>query len=147
MLRVVESRLTYKEHEMTIHIDLQPGQTLTKTFTVKEEHTASHIGSGSVQVLATPVMIAFMEITSLQLIQEHLPEGYTSVGTHLDVRHLAPTPLGSQVEVRASIETVENLKVILQVEAREGQTLVGSGAHERFIIEVARFLKRVQQGR
>ena len=87
--------------------NLSPGQTLTKEFLVEETHTAAHLGSGSIQVLATPMMIAFMENVSLELIAKELPEGYSSVGTRVDIRHLAPTPLGATVRITATITEVE----------------------------------------
>ena len=73
-------------------MQISEGQTLTREFEVQDRHTAAHIGSGTVKVLATPVMIAFIEITALELMGQSLEEGYTSVGTRLDIRHLAPSP-------------------------------------------------------
>ena len=126
-------------------MQIEVGQKLEKDFIVEEKHTASHIGSGSVQVLATPIMIAFIEITGLKLLNQSLEEGYSSVGTRVDIRHLAPTPLGRQVRVQVVVEHVEGQKVTLQAEVWDGDTLVGSGTHERFVIDVARFLERVRK--
>jgi len=126
-------------------MQIKAGQKLEQDFVVEEKHTAFHIGSGSVQVLATPIMIAFIEITALKLLNQSLDEGYSSVGTRVDIRHLAPSPLGHHVRVQVVVEQVEGQKVTLQVEVWDGDTLVGSGTHERFVIDVARFLERVQK--
>jgi len=126
-------------------MQIEAGQKLEKEFIVEEKHTASHIGSGSVQVLATPVMIAFIEITGMKLLDQSLEEGYSSVGTRVDIRHLAPSPLGRQVRVQVVVDQVDGQKITLQVEVWDGDTLVGSGTHERFVIDVARFLERVRK--
>ena len=124
---------------------LKPGLSHQMEFTVEERHTASHIGSGRVKVLATPWMIAFMEITSRTLLDMHLPDSYSSVGTLVNVRHLAPTPLGSKVHAQVNIEKVEGNKITLSVSVSEGEVEVGKGAHERYVIDVDRFLKRVNK--
>lgn len=123
---------------------IQPRLAREERFLVKEEYTAAHIGSGAVRVLATPWMIAFMEITSRNLLDEHLPEGYTSVGTRVDVRHLAPSPIGREVVARVKVEEVEGARVRLAVEVLEGEQPIGKGFHERHVIDVARFIKRVE---
>ncbi|MBI3158228.1 MAG: thioesterase family protein [Chloroflexi bacterium] len=111
-------------------------------FEVTLERTAAHLGSGAVKVLSTPSMILFMEIAARTLLDERLPQGYSSVGTHVDVRHLAAAPLGAQVAARAEVERVEDNRIFLAVECRQGDTLIGQGGHERYVIDVARFLKR-----
>lgn len=125
---------------------IELGLEKAKTFEVTEDRTAAHLGSGAVKVLSTPSMILFMEITARTLLDEHLPEGYSSVGTRVDVRHLAAAPLGAQVTARAVVARTEGNRVHLVVECRFGDTLVGQGHHERFIIDVERFLKRARAG-
>ena len=127
---------------MTEHT-LASGQSLELEFEVRPEHSAAHIGSGSVQVLSTPSMIAFMEITSLKLMDAHLPEGHSSVGARVDVRHLAPSPVGAKVRVRAEITAVDGRKVELSVNAWEGEEHIGTGTHQRTVIDVERFLGRL----
>jgi len=95
--------------------------------------------------LATPWMIAFMERTAHNLLTCCLPEGESSVGTHLDVRHLAPTPQGGQVRIRAEVLAVEGKKVTFSVEAWDALEKVGEGLHERVVIDEARFLRRVEK--
>jgi predicted thioesterase len=117
--------------------------TLEKTIVVEEQHLAGHLGSGSLRVLATPAMIAFMEGVSHQLLAQYLPEGYSSVGAHVDVYHLAPTPLGATVRVRSEVALVEGIRVQFNVEAWDEREQIGRGLHERVVIDHARFLRRV----
>ena len=122
---------------------IQTGMRHEETFLVEETHLAQHVGSGSARVLATPWMIAFMERTAHRLIMRQLPEGYSSVGVLVNVRHLAPSLLGSRVQVQAEVLALEGGRVTLKVEARDEIEMIGEGTHERFIIEIERFMKRL----
>lgn len=126
-----------------LNLILHPGDHHEDHIVVEEKHLASHVGSGSARVLATPWMIGFMERVSHQLIAQRLPEGYSSVGVMVNVRHLAPSVLGSVIQVSATVISVEKNRVTLKVEARDQDELIGEGIHERVIIEIERFLKRV----
>lgn len=123
---------------------IEVGMKHEATFRVDEQYTAFHIGSGSLRVLATPSMIGFMERISHQLLARCLPEGYSSVGTLVDVRHLAPTPLGWTVRVTSEVLEVDGRKVTLVVEAWDDQEKVGEGRHQRVVIDLSRFLQRVE---
>lgn len=123
---------------------IQLGMKHEATFRVDEQYTAFHIGSGSLRVLATPSMIGFMERISHQLLARCLPSGYSSVGAVVDVRHLAPTPLGWTVRVTSEVIEVDGRKVTLAVEAWDDQEKVGEGRHQRVVIDENRFLQRVQ---
>jgi fluoroacetyl-CoA thioesterase len=116
-------------------------------FQVDEQYTAFHIGSGALRVLATPSMIGFMERTSHQLLARCLPEGYSSVGSLVEVRHLAPTPMGWTVRVTSEVLEVDGRKVVLAVEAWDNQEKIGEGRHERVVIDLKRFLSRVDAKR
>ena len=122
---------------------LKPGMTREEAFTVESEHSAAHVGSGSARVLATPWMIAFMERTARDLLAEMLPDGYSSVGVHVDVHHLAPSPIGSRVRSRVEVTAVQGVKVDFTVCLWDEQELVGEGTHQRVVIEEERFLRRV----
>ena len=124
-----------------------PGMTREEEFVVAAENTPPHMGSCDSGLRATPCMIAFMERVSHRLLTCCLPQGYSSVGTHLDVRHLAATPAGMTVRVRAEVLAVEGSKVSFKIEAWDPQEKVGEGMHERFVIEEERFLKRVAKKR
>lgn len=124
---------------------IQPGMIREETFLVEPENAARHIGSGSGRVLATPWLIAFMERNAHRLLTCCLPEGWSSVGTHVDVRHLAPTPIGQIIHVRAEVLAVEGLRVHFAVEAWDEVEKIGEGQHERYVIDEARFLKRLEK--
>ncbi len=111
---------------------------------VAEEHTAPSIGSGKVRVLATPVMINLMEAAALDASEHLLPAGHQSLGIKLDVRHIAATPVGMQVNVTARLTAVEGRTLHFWVEARDERELIGDGAHHRVVVNVERFDKRVQ---
>ena len=123
---------------------IQPGLIKEEAFPVDEDKTARHVGSGSSRVLATPWLIAFMERLSHRLLADHLPAGFSSVGVHVDVRHLAPTPLGSTVRVRTEIIALDGSRVSFVVQAWDETELVGEGTHQRMVIDEARFLRRVE---
>ena len=124
---------------------LKSGLFREDTFVVKEEHSAAHVGSGSLRVLATPWMVAYIENVARVLMAEHLPDGYSSVGAHLNIRHLAPTPVGKRVRVRAEIVGVDGVKVSFTVQAWDDREQIGDGTHLRVIIEEGRFLRRVEK--
>ena len=129
---------------MEIREYIEPGMSNAGDFEVEERYTAAHVGSGSLRVLATPSMIAFMERTARDLLEEALPDGYSSVGVHVDVRHVAPTPMGGHVHVACQILQVHGRSVDFSVKATDNQELIGEGRHQRIVIDVARFLQRVQ---
>jgi len=89
-------------------------------------------------------MIAYLEITARTLLDEYLPEGYSTVGTHVDIHHLAPTALGKTVRTKVVIKEIEDKKVLLDVTAWEGTRKIGEGIHERYVIEIERFLERIK---
>ncbi len=126
---------------------LTPGLVREETFIVDDQHTAYHIGSGDERVLGTPWMISFMERVSNRLLAERLPEGFMSVGIHVDVKHLAATPVNAQVKIRAEIlETdVAKNRVNLSIEAWDDQEKIGEGTHWRAVVEKDRFMKRVME--
>jgi fluoroacetyl-CoA thioesterase len=125
--------------------ELAAGLTNEIAVTVTESLTAKHIGSGSVQVLATPYMIALMEGASQQMVQPLLAPGQTTVGVMVNVRHLAATPLGMQVRVRSRLVAVDGPRLTFEVEAHDSAEKVGEGTHERFIIDLARFQERLER--
>ena len=124
---------------------IHPGMTREDSFPITVENSAIHLGSGSSRVLATPWMIAFMERVSHRLLTCCLPDGFSSVGTHLDVHHLAPTPVGATIRVKVEVLSLDGNRVYFTVEAWDGLEKIGEGKHERVIIEEARFLRRVEK--
>jgi fluoroacetyl-CoA thioesterase len=124
---------------------IQPGLKGEVRLVVAEEHTAKHLGSGAVQVLATPQVALLMERAGVAAVDYLLPEGYRTVGAYLDVRHLAPTPIGMEVVASAELLQVEGRRLTFRVEVRDEVELVGEGTHERAIINVQKFGDRVAQ--
>ena len=111
---------------------------------VGDEHTAPRIGSGRVRVLATPVMINLMEAAALDACENLIPEGHQSLGTRLDVRHIAATPVGMRVRATAKLLSVDGRTLEFRVEAQDERDLIGDGAHTRLVVNVERFDQRVQ---
>lgn len=132
---------------MDLTVYFKAGMQNEKSYSIGDEHTAIHVGSGASRVLATPWMIAFMERVSHQLLAESLPEGYSSVGVMVNIRHLAPTPVGEDVRITAKIASVEGSHILFNVQAWDRNEQVGSGQHERVVIDEARFLNRVASKR
>jgi predicted thioesterase len=124
---------------------IRPGLTGSAELIVAPEHTAAHVGSGQIAVLATPVMINLIEAAALAAIEHLLPEGYQSLGIHLDVEHTAATPVGLRVAAAAEVVAVEGRAVTFRVEARDEREAIGGGMHRRIVVNVARFDQRVQR--
>jgi predicted thioesterase len=124
---------------------IRPGMTGTAEIIVGPEHTAPFVGSGRIAVLATPVMINVIEAAALAAIEHLLPEGHQSLGIHLDVSHVAATPIGLRVTATAEVLRVEGRTVTFNVEARDSYERIGGGTHQRVVVSVARFDERVQR--
>jgi predicted thioesterase len=114
---------------------------------VTAEVAVSFLGIEEARVLGTPWMILHMEITARNTVKPLLLDGEDTVGTQVNVRHLAATPLGMQVRFYAEVISVEGQRVLFKVEAYDEKEKVGEGTHERFIIDVSRFATRLQAKR
>ena len=121
---------------------LVQGMTLTLTTTVTEDKTARFMKSGTLDVFATPAMIALMEETAYKTVQDALDEGCGSVGTYLDVKHIAATPLGMTVTCEAKLVEIDNRRLVFTVKAYDEAGLIGEGKHERFIVQNEKFMAR-----
>lgn len=120
-----------------------PGLTATSELVVTAENTARHLGSGGVEVFATPEMVRLMESTAVEAVDHLLPEGWKTVGARIEVEHLAATPVGMRVRARAELLAVEGRRLTFAVEAHDERELIGRGRHERVAIDLARFRQRV----
>jgi fluoroacetyl-CoA thioesterase len=125
-------------------LELKPGVSLVKHYDVEKVSTARHLGSGGVEVLATPELVRMMEETSLAAVASLLPEGSTTVGVTVDVTHLAPTPVGFGVDVEATLIKVDGRMLTFEVVARDDLEEIGRAKHDRAIIDMGRFLNRIQ---
>ena len=109
---------------------------------VTESNTAKTMGSGTLDVFATPAMIALMEETAWKSVAPYLEEGSGTVGSYLDVHHNAPTPLGMTVICESELIQIEGKKLTFRVTARDDAGIIGEGTHERFIIDNERFSQK-----
>lgn len=109
---------------------------------VNGSNTANAVGSGLVPVFSTPSMIALMENAAVRTIQGRLEQGETSVGTHMDITHDAPTPVGVKVWAEAEVTAVDGRRVTFAVTAYDEKGPIGKGTHERAIIRVDKFLAK-----
>ena len=125
---------------------LNPGIKGHQEITVEEKDLAIHVGSGTVHVLATPMMIANMEYTSAASVEELLGEGKTTVGVNVDVSHVAATPKGMKVTFDAELlEVSANGKILtFHVEAHDECGLIGEGTHQRAVVDRVRFDEKTQ---
>jgi predicted thioesterase len=123
---------------------LRPGLRGEASLVVAEEHTAPRVGSGAIHVLATPVMINLFEAAALAAVEHLLPPGHQSLGTVLNVRHIAATPIGMRVTAVASVAKIEGRTIFFTLEARDERDLIGDGTHERVVVNVEKFDARVQ---
>lgn len=109
---------------------------------VTEDVTAAKMKSGSLQVLATPYMVALMEQAASELCDKFVDEGISTVGTALNISHLAPTCVGGTVKAVATLTSFDGRKACFDVEAYDDAGLIGKGTHERFTIKIESFMKK-----
>lgn len=126
-------------------LPIRPGLSGTADLVVGEEHTAPRVGSGAIHVLATPVMINVIEAAALAAVERLLPPGHQSLGTVLNVRHIAATPVGMRVRATATVQKVEKRTIYFTVEAHDERELIGDGTHERVVVNVEKFDQRVKR--
>ena len=125
--------------------ELKPGLSGDAEIVVGTRDTAPHVGSGKIGVLATPIMVNLMEAAALQAVERFMPAGHQTVGTRLDVRHFAATPVGMKVRAHAELVTVEGRTLTFRIRAEDEREPIGEGVHERLIINVERFDQRMQK--
>ncbi len=128
---------------MSETIEIPVGVSATEEVTVTRELTVAHHVPGMPEVYGTPMMIYLMEVASGKAIQSMLPAGWASVGTAVNIRHLAATPIGFVVRASARVIAVAGRMVTFAVEAHDGVELIGDGTHTRALIEVDRFTQRM----
>ena len=121
------------------------GKTAAIRTTVDENNTARAVGSGSLDVFATPMMIALMEGAACEALSDVLEAGQTSVGTHIDVSHTAASPLGSVITASATITGTSGRKIEFAVTASDGTGEIGNGTHIRFIVDETKFMAKVNE--
>ena len=122
---------------------IEPGLTGYAEMVVGTNDTAPRVGSGRVAVLATPRMIGLIEEAALNAVEHLLPEGKQSLGTHLDVSHVAATPVGMKVTAEAELIEVSGRRLVFTIRTRDEMDLISEGRHERMVVTAASFQARV----
>jgi fluoroacetyl-CoA thioesterase len=125
---------------------LEPGATNELTVLVDESMTADRFGNTGVKVLATPMLVSYFELAAHRLAMRALGPGQGTVGFRVDIRHLAPTPVGMRVTFRATLAERDGRRLLFRVEADDERQRVGEGMHERFVVDMERFLARLAGG-
>jgi predicted thioesterase len=127
--------------------ELIPGFAAELELTVTDADTASRWGSGLVPVFSTPALVGLMESAAVKALSGHLVPGQTTVGGHIDVHHLAATPIGMTVRAKAELTAVDGRKLTFKIQAWDEVELIGEADHERFVVDEARFVEKVDAKR
>ncbi|HIW51957.1 MAG TPA: thioesterase family protein [Candidatus Alistipes excrementipullorum] len=123
---------------------LNTGLSFTSRTTVSSENTAKAIGSGDMEVFATPAMIALMENAAMLAVAAGLPEGSSTVGSEMNVTHIKPSGLGAEITATAVLTSVEGRKLTFNVGASDSEGMIGEGTHVRYIVDRERFLAKTR---
>ncbi len=123
---------------------MQVGIKHTVTELVTPDKTAKTVGSGLLPVYATPAMIALMEKCAAECVVPYIEDGKSSVGTMLNVKHLAASPIGIEISCTATLTEIDGRRLVFSLEASDEKGPIGEGTHERFIIDVERFMAKCQ---
>lgn len=115
----------------------------SETLVVEHKDTAAVYGSGALEVFATPAMIALMEKTCLEGVASKIGEGNTTVGIAVNIKHLKASPIGSLIRCDARLVEVDRKRLVFEVQCFEGDTLIGEGIHERFVVDSAKFMAKL----
>lgn len=127
-------------------MDIKPGATAEVGFTVSEDKTAHAMGNRGVHVFATPYVIGLLEDAAGAVLKPHLPPGAGSVGTMVEMKHLAATPVGMKVRARATLLESEGKRYLFTVEAWDEKEKIAEGRHERFVVpDMEKFLARAMK--
>ena len=126
-----------------------PGSVCERTLLVEPEMSAAALGNDGVEVLATPILVQYLEMVAIACIESMLEKGEASLGTSISVQHLAATPVGGHVRFRAELKSVAGRRLGYELEATDDVELVATGHHERVVVDLQRFLDGVakKQGR
>ena len=123
--------------------DMLKGLCHTETLVVEHKDTAAVYGSGSLEVFATPAMIALMEKTCLESVNSKIGEGNTTVGISVNIRHLKASPVGVKIRCDSKLIGVDRKRLVFEVQCFDGDTLIGEGVHERFVVDSAKFMAKL----
>ncbi len=120
------------------------GVSFTATTTVNQNNTAKALGSGDMDVFATPAMVALMENAAMNVVASYLEAGQTTVGTQITTSHIKASALGATISATATLTAVDGRSLTFTITAREGDKVIGEGSHTRFIVDRERFLAKLK---
>lgn len=123
---------------------METGLTFTSAVVVSKENIAATMGSGDLEVFATPAMVALMENAAMRAVAGELPEGSTTVGALMNTTHIKPSALGDTVEATAVLKEVEGRKLTFEVKAKDSKGVIGEGTHVRYIVDKERFMAKLR---
>lgn len=123
---------------------MEIGLTFTSTTVVDNANTAVALGSGDMEVFATPAMVALMENAAMNAVAPHLEAGQTTVGTEVSTTHIKASALGATITATATLTAIEGRKLTFAVTAHDGDNIIGEGTHTRFIVDRERFLSKLK---
>ena len=125
-------------------MELKTGIKNCRELIVTEDQTAASAGSGGQPVFSTPHMVALMETTAWASVEPCMEEGKSTVGTHLDIAHLSASPVGAHVKSESELIEIDGRRLVFKVSASDDAGLIGEGTHERFIIDIEKFMARTE---
>lgn len=122
---------------------METGLTYTSTVTVSEDNIAATMGSGDLEVFATPAMVALMENAAMKAVVGELPEGATTVGAMMNTTHIKPSAMGDTVSATAVLKEVEGRRLTFEVQAKDSKGVIGEGTHVRYIVDREKFMSKL----
>lgn len=125
-------------------MELKTGIKNHSELTVTDNETAASAGSGGQPVFSTPHMIGLMETTAWSSVEPYLEEGKSTVGTRIDVRHLSASPIGAHISCESELIEIDRRRLVFRVTASDDAGPIGEGTHERFIIDIDRFMESAE---
>lgn len=124
---------------------MEKGLSAQSKVTVDGGNVAATMGSGDLQVFATPAMVALMENAAMKAVADHLPEGSTTVGAEMNVTHIKPSGVGAEIVASAVLTEVEGRKLTFNVGARDAEGMIGEGVHVRYVVDREKFMSKVRR--
>lgn len=124
-------------------MEIKTGHTFEQAFTVRPDDTAVALGSGHLEVFATPALVALMENTAIRCIDDLIDPGSDTVGIEIHIKHVKATPVGKTVSCKAILVEIDGRRLRFNIEARDGEDIIGTAVHDRFIINPEKFMNKI----